>query len=251
MNSPLFVSLVFIMAAGFVAATHWSGIRLHVPFGQNLRQTLFAAAAIAGVLGLSALAASRGLFSRFDAMPPYVLRYIAPHIMLTMVLSRSSFGRQLAIGLPVWLLIGFQAFRIPVELLLHRFYLEGTIPVQMTFEGRNFDILTGLTAIPAAWLVARGQAPRWMLYAWNVLGLCLLINIVGTAIVSMPGPLRLFRNDPANTLIAQWPYIWLPTFLVTTALMGHLLLFRRLRQRREVAAIPVQCGAGRHNPVAE
>lgn len=184
------------------------------------------------------MVASTDLLTRFDATPPYVLRFIAPHIMFAVILSRSPFARRLATGLPASAFIAVQAFRIPVELLLHCFYREGLIPVQMTFEGRNLDIITGLTAIPLAWLTVRGQARRWMLYAWNFLGLGLLINIVGTAIFSMPGPLRLFTNDPPNTLIAHWPYIWLPTFLVPTALLGHLLVFRRLRWDAAAARIP-------------
>lgn len=249
MIATLFMALVILIAAGYVAATYWSGLRLHVPAAQNLRQSLLVAVTVSGILGFSTVAASTGRLSRFDVMPPYVLRFIVPHVMLTMILSRSPFGRRLAMGLPISVLVGFQAFRILVELLLHRFYLQGLIPVQMTFAGRNFDILSGLTAIPLAWFAARSQVPRWMLYAWNFLGLALLINIVGTAIVSMPGPLRLFTNDPANTLIARWPYIWLPTFLVTTALMGHLLLFRRLRREREAQPLSIYRKAKQSSPV--
>lgn len=249
MNAVLFIAVVLIIAAGYIFATYWSGLRQRVPAGVNLRQSLIVAGVVTGILGLSTVAASTGLLSRFDATPPYVLRFIVPHVMLTIILSRSPFGRRLAVGLPVSALVAFQGFRIPVELLLHSFYREGLIPVQMTFEGRNFDIVTGLTAIPVAWLVARGQARNWMLYAWNFLGLGLLINIVATAIVSMPGPLRLFTNDPPNTLIARWPYIWLPTFLVTTALMGHLLLFRRLREDRELARMPAPQAAKQPTPI--
>ena len=53
--------------------------------------------------------------------------------------------------------------------------------------------------------------------------------IMAVAILSTPGSFRLFQNEPANTFIAQFPYIWLPTVLVPTAWIGHLLLFRRLQ----------------------
>jgi hypothetical protein len=58
----------------------------------------------------------------------------------------------------------------------------------------------------------------------------LLLNIVVIAILSMPTPLRHFHNEPANTFIAYFPYIWLPAFLVQVALFGHLLVFRWLRR---------------------
>lgn len=250
MNSILLIAVVVTMAAGHVFAVHWSGRRLGIPTRRNLRQTLVAALAVSGILGLSTAVGSTGLLSRFDAMPPYVLRFIMPHVMLAMILSRSAYGRRLALGLPIPVLVGYQAFRIPVEVILHRAYLEGSLPIQMTFAGRNLDIITGLTALPLAWLAARGRAPRWMLYLWNLVGLGLLINIVGLAIVSMPGPLRRFANNPPNTLIAHWPYIWLPTFLVTTALMGHLLLFRRLGLDRRQDSMPASSDVRQHDLIA-
>lgn len=230
MNSVVLVLLVITLALGYIAATYWSGRRLSLPDATNLRQAGFLTSAIISILALATIVARKGLLSRFDVMPPYVLRYIMPHFMLTIFVARSAFGRRLATGLPLPVLIGFQVFRIPVELLLHSLYVQGLIPVQMTFAGRNLDIITGFSAIPVAFLAARQWVPRWMLLTWNLMGPGFLVNIVGIAITSMPGPLRLFSSGPPNALIAQWPYIWLPTFLVTTALLGHLLVFRRLWQ---------------------
>jgi hypothetical protein len=32
-------------------------------------------------------------------------------------------------GVPLWALVGFQIFRLPLELLMHRAYVEGLLPV--------------------------------------------------------------------------------------------------------------------------
>lgn len=109
--------------------------------------------------------------------------------------------------------------------MLHQ---QGRVPVQMTFAGRNFDILTGILALVVAALAMRNRLPAWGLLLWNRLGLGLLCNIVSIALPSTPTPLRVFLNEPANTIIATAPYIWLPVFLVPAALFGHLLVFRRL-----------------------
>jgi hypothetical protein len=66
--------------------------------------------------------------------------------------------------------------------------------------------------------------------AWNVLGLALLVNIVAIAILSLPGPLRVFLAGPPNVLVLRVPYVWLPGFLVMVALAGHILVFRALRR---------------------
>ncbi len=123
-------------------------------------------------------------------------------------------------------LIGLQVFRVAVEIFLFLGHRAGFVPVQMTFEGRNWDVLTGLTALPMAWLVKKNKAPKWLIYAWNTMGLALLLNVVIVAAVSLPTPLRHFHNEPANTFVAYFPYVWLPAYLVQVAWLGHLLIFR-------------------------
>ena len=103
--------------------------------------------------------------------------------------------------------------------------------MQLTWDGRNYDALTGLAALPLAWLVATGTPSRMLIWLCNLAGLGLLINIVTVAALSMPSPFRYF--SPPNLFVAQPLFIWLPTFLVTSALPGHLLVFRWLRKKSE------------------
>ncbi|MGH6629559.1 MAG: hypothetical protein ACREB3_07485, partial [Burkholderiales bacterium] len=51
------------------------------------------------------------------------------------------------------------------------------------------------------------KPPRWAVWAFNLIGLALLINIVTIAILSAPTPLRQFWNEPANTFVAYAPYV--------------------------------------------
>ena len=104
----------------------------------------------------------------------------------------------------------------------------------MTFPSGNFDIVTGTTAIAVALLAAQGRAPRALLVAWNLLGSLLLAAILVIAIASLP-LFHAFGQEPArlNTWIAYFPFVWLPAGLVTSALFGHALLFRRLHGAAE------------------
>ena len=55
---------------------------------------------------------------------------------------------------------------------MHRMYERGVMPVQMSYCGLNFDILTGISApLLVAGLVYRGVAGRRLVRLWNVLGL--------------------------------------------------------------------------------
>jgi hypothetical protein len=67
---------------------------------------------------------------------------------------------------------------------------------------------------------------------WNVMGFVLLVNIVTVAIVSTP-LFRWFGDARLNTFITYVPFVWLPAVLVTAALMGHILVWRKLRRSAE------------------
>lgn len=142
--------------------------------------------------------------------------------------TRSALGARLAAGLP---LVGFHAFRLPLELILHEAFEAGLMPVQMSYEGLNFDVLTGLSAIVVAALLATGRAGLRLARLWNIAGFLFLLNIVANAILSMPGPLRRFANDPPNVWVSRAPWVGLPAVMVLAALAGHLILFRRLHGR--------------------
>ena len=218
MTASLFIGLVAVMAALVFRA---------------LRQAVAGWPLMIGVgviyLIMPGILASRGMLDRYTPLPAPALLMVMALTICTLTITMSSVGRRLiaAVGLPA--LVGFQAFRIPVEWLLHRLYQEGTVPVQMTYAGRNFDVVTGMTAAGLGlWLARRGRS-RGVVLAWNVLGLALLANIVTIAILSTPVPFRRFLDGPPNMLPSLWPYVWLPSFLVQLALAGHVMVFRRLR----------------------
>ena len=90
-----------------------------------------------------------------------------------------------------------------------------------------FDILTGASALVLWVLHRRGGVSPSVLRMWNTIGLALLVTIVTLAVLSFPKPFGLFT--PQNQIVAYFPWVWLPTFLVQLALLGHLLMLRKLR----------------------
>jgi hypothetical protein len=150
-------------------------------------------------------------------------------------LALSPVGKRIALGLPMAALVGYQGFRVLVELLLHRAYTEGLMPVQMSYAGRNFDIVTGITALGlGVWLVTGHRSAR-LVFLWNTLGVILLSNILAVALLSAPTPMRVFMNEPANLWVTQAPWIWLPTVMVLAAILGHVLVYRRLLSESRAA----------------
>ena len=119
--------------------------------------------------------------------------------------------------------------RIPIELVLYWLFLYKGIPEIMTFEGQNFDILAGLTAPVVVWLgYYKQKMSRTLLLVWNLLCLGLLLNIVGTAILAIPGPLQRIAFDQPNVAITQFPYVWLAAIIVPIVFVAHLVTIRGL-----------------------
>ena len=223
----VFVALVAVISLSFVVSTFRSARRAGRAENHPRFAALSAALAVSAVLVASYVLASRGVLRDFASFPPPMLRLLFAVTALTLVLAFSRFGTRFAQGLPLAWLVGFQVFRVMVELVLFELHRENAIPIQMTFEGRNFDVLTGLTAPVVAWLFVKNRISRRWVLAWNVAGLALLLDIIAIALLSMPTSFRAFEGMP-NTLVTGAPFVWLPTVLVQAALFGHIVVFRRL-----------------------
>ena len=196
-----FIVLALGMAAVFVV---WTGHR----------------GVAAGWLLATGWATAAGLLQSF-ALPPRMMVVFSVGIVgLTLLAWRSDWHER-----PLAFLVGFQAFRILVELAIHRAVVEGVAPPQMTWTGRNLDIVTGVGALLLIPYVER--LPRWSLHLWNAIGLALLVNVVTVAVLSMPVPFQVF--EPDNVWVVFFPFSWLPLVLVMMAWLGHVVLFRRLR----------------------
>jgi hypothetical protein len=196
----------------------------------NRARAASALVVLGGWLGLPAVLAITGRLDRYDPLPAPALLLVAALTAANIAGILSPIGRSLARHAKLPWLVGFQAFRIPVEWWLHHAYEFGFVPVQMTYAGRNFDVITGITALALGIWLAVGRVPRGVVLAWNLLGLALLINIVVVAILATPVPFRVFADGPPNLLPSTFPFVWLPTFLVQAALAGHLLVFRALKR---------------------
>lgn len=225
-----FLALVVGVAALFVWTLVVGARRPGEDRAASIRWTAGALAVLALWLIPSAIASARGALT-FSGRPPTFFVFLVLTTLATTALAFSRVGARLVTGIGIAGLVGFQVFRAPLEMLLHRLHGEGVVPVQMTFAGSNFDIVSGLlAAVVGGWALV-SRPPRWAVLGFNLIGLALLVTIVGIAIASMPTPFRRFHTEPASGFVASWPFVWLPAFLVQAAWFGHLLVFRKLASR--------------------
>ncbi len=164
--------------------------------------------------------------------PKIVLFGVLPTILIIVLLFITSKGRRFIDSLPLLNLTYLHGVRIPVEIILFWLYLNKTIPELMTFEGRNFDIIAGITAPFIAYYgLSKAKLSKPTILIWNFISLGLLINIVLNALFSAPSPFQKFAFDQPNIAILNFPFCWLPTFIVPIVFFGHLVAIRQLLKK--------------------
>ncbi len=189
------------------------------------KATLFAALFLALWLGLLGGLVASG---RMTSLPLNGLPiFFGSIVVLCVGLGLSPVGARLATGVPLAALVGFQAFRLPLELVLHEWATQGTIPETMTWTGQNWDIVSGVVALACAPLASRYRVAARLA---NIVGFALLINVMRVAILSSPGPFG-WGQQPPLLLALHLPYALIGPVCVGGALFGHIVLTRRLWTR--------------------
>ena len=217
-----FIVIPVVLAALFA----WACSHVSVPH-QRIRIARLALLAGAAWMAVTWRAGASGVLRNWNATPPPFFLLVLAIVSAASLIAFSPIGRRLAFGVPLWAMVLTQSFRLPLELAMHRLTTLGIMPEQMTFTGRNFDIVTGATALIVAALLRSNRAGRTLALAWNAMGLGLLLNVVVVAILSTPR-FRAFGDDHLNVFVTYTPFIWLPAVMVLAALAGHLLMFRTL-----------------------
>ncbi len=170
--------------------------------------------------------------TNLSRVPPSILLFgILPMLLVIAIAFLSKGGRRFIDRMSIERLVLISVIRIPVELGLSWLYHEGKVPKIMTFEGANFDIISGITAPVILLLLSRipdKTIRRNILLSWNCVCLGLLLVIVALALLSAPTPLQKLGFEQPNTAIFYFPVSWLPTFIVPIVLFSHLALFRKI-----------------------
>jgi hypothetical protein len=220
-----FLAIVVVVALAFPAAV-WLGTLRTSGAGPARRSALRACGATLAVLAVSAGLAESGALALPHGLG--VIAYIVVCNVGATVLAFSALGQRMAQSIPLYALVGFHVFRLPLELVLHQWYMEGVLPVQMTYAGHNFDIVTGLLALLMSPLMYYGKLSRRAAWFFNLVGAALLANVASIAVRSSPVPLRSYLNEPPVLLALHAPFTWIVPVCVSGALFGHLITFRRL-----------------------
>ena len=200
----------------------------------NKKQTRIVGFLIPCYLIIQSLISYSGFYrTKLDVLPPRFILVVLPAVIFIISLFILARGRNFLISLNMKKLTFLSVVRIPVELSLLCLFIYKAIPEEMTFEGYNYDIISGVTAIFISWFAFRNQKiNKSLLWIWNLLALGLLITIIVISILSTPTNFQVFGIEQPNIAILNFPYVLLPCFIVPVVFFTHIASLYQLIHRK-------------------
>ena len=224
---PLYVYVTFVLT---VIAAIWLLYKA-AAYSKPLLIIISLWVVVQSVLGVNG-------FYRVSTTPPRFLLLVLPPMLFLLILFVIPKGRRFIDSLNLKTLTILHILRIPVEIVIYWLFLNKAVPEVMTFEGRNFDVLSGLSA-PFVWYFgfAKGGLNKGLLLIWNLVCLGLLLNIVTIAMLTVATKLQPFAFDGSKLAMIYFPFLLLPACLVPIVLFSHLAAIRQLVKKKALAII--------------
>lgn len=215
---PLYISIVFMCAVAYVFYMFYKASNYHKP-------TLYVMLAW---LVIQFFISKTGIYLDTKSLPPRFLLLVVPPLVSILLLLTLPKAKPYLAQFNLGVLSLVHAVRIPVELVLFWLFLHKGLPQLMTFEGRNFDTLAGITA-PLIYYFGfyKKKLSSRFIFVWNVVSIGLLLNIVINAVLSAPFPFQQFGFEQPNVAVLYFPFIYLPGFIVPLVLFSHLISIKR------------------------
>jgi hypothetical protein len=232
-NLPSFISIIFVLTTVATLMLFYWTIHSSSTAVTRKKANFILLGLMIWLLIQAVLSLNNFYNSDVNFFPPKIALFgVWPLVLTIILLFATAKGRQFIDSLPLINITYLNIVRIPVEMVLFWLFLSKTVPELMTFEGRNFDIIAGVTAPFIAYFgLTKGMLSRRFILVWNFICLGLLVNIVVNAALSIPSPMQKFGFDQPNIAVLNFPFSWLPTFIVPIVLFGHLVSIRQLLKK--------------------
>ena len=195
------------------------------------------------------LIAATGFFAVVNTIPPRLMILLILPLIGILALFFTRRGKCFIDSFDIKKLTFLHSVRIAIEVVLFWLFINKTMPQLMTFEGRNFDLLSGVTALLVYYFgFVKTKLGAKQILAWNFICLAILLFTVSNAILSAPTPFQKFAFDQPTIAVLYFPFVWLPGIVVPVVILSHLIAIRALM--REVRHKNVSSSSFRINQVA-
>jgi len=185
-------------------------------------------------LGYVALMTYLALSGDLNSQKPFLLAIPIGTFLCILAFQRDPAMKRLISAVSPDRIIAIQAYRIMPEIMILFFIADRVLPDFMSFTGRNFDIVTALSAVPVAFLFAKRKIKPGIAILWNLAGITILAVTVINGLLSTV-QLNVIHGNVPNTAVLTWPGVYLPSVFVVIAFTLHIWSIRTLLSRRKTA----------------
>ena len=232
-NVPLFLQIIFILIS--CITVYWFYIASN-------KSKYFLIIAVLW-MAIQMILGQTGFYTVDFTMPPRFLLLFLPAIVLTIIITNTKQGKLYCDSLNIKQLTLLHVIRVSLEITLYFLCAAKVVPEIMTFEGRNFDIVIGLSA-PVIYYFSfvKKWFNRTILILWNIVAFVFALNIIILAVLSAKTPIQQFGFDQPNIAVAYFPFNWLPSVIVSILVFAHIVSLRQLFLKKEISGKVLSAG---------
>ncbi len=202
-----------------------------IPARERSKKFRLALGFVVGWLIYLFLISMTGILKDLSMPPKFPLLVFLPLVIGFIIFYKRTARSRVLKAVPRSWPIYFQSFRVVVEVLLLMTFYSGIIPQSATFEGLNFDIVMGISALFVAYFLVKGNKHRRLLYVWNFLGMIMVLFVAYIIASSMYFPGVWGASTPLVDLaFIEMPFLLLAGFLAPLAIFMHVVSLAQLRE---------------------
>ena len=232
MTEIIYVLTTIVMSLIIIAGFYVSLSRYQDDKKHTSSQTIKLTVCIVGALAYLFILSKTGALVDYGMPPRFPIFLMIPFFSFCIIFFIKNKHNQFIQSIPLHWTIFYQSFRIIAELLLLYTFIKGIIPVEATFEGYNYDIVIGITAILLGILVYRtGYKYKNLLKFWNILGILMILIVASVIATNIYQPQIWGYDSPSvQKEFVQLPYLLIPGFLAPSAILIHLVTLIQLNK---------------------
>jgi len=246
MTIPTYLPYYVLIGAVAIIAIILFGLRnalAEAAWPKHDRAAAFRFSAVT-LIGWFLVALALGLAGAYKAAPDRIptIQYgiFIPFLIGAWLIWRSPAVGRIIDAVPQPWIVGVQLYRA-LGVIFLILYASDKMPGLCAWPAGVGDVIVGLLAPVVALAYARdARRNAGRVTAWNVLGILDLVVAITTAFITSPS--TLFSYEPPNELIAIFPLVLIPVYLVPLSLLLHLASLAKLHgwlaNRSKVATAP-------------
>lgn len=219
---PLHIWILFILTVISIVGFIYYAVNFAARKDKNDNLPLIILTFVVIWLFSTAVLSFYDFFIHFDQLYRLILLIAIPLVLFLAPLADRK-SRVFLHKMPLTTLTYIHIVRVPLEITFWWLAIDGIITAEMTFEGTNFDILSGISApFAAIFLVGLRSKSRIGASIWNLAALGLSIYVFHTAISFSPYLLQ-GSGQASNYVLFRFPFVWVFGFVFPVIIASHLI----------------------------